>query len=130
MRKLLISSIIFAALTSCGNGNQSSQEATTDTVAEAIEAPAQPQELVLTDTGVGPIQLGMNAANVPATVEGLYDRTAREMACDDEIITGYLNDNTIITMELDENDNISGISVSSDAPVKIQTTSGDPYISR
>ncbi|MCC8036668.1 MAG: hypothetical protein LIP02_00805 [Bacteroidales bacterium] len=128
MRKIFVSTVLLAALTACGGASQSSQQPSTDTVPEVVAQATQ--QLVLTDNGVGPIQLGMNAADVPAKVDGLYDRTAREMACDDEIITGYLNDNTMITMDLDEDDNISGISVSSDAPVAIQTTSGEPYISR
>lgn len=51
------------------------------------------------------------------------------MAGDDEIVTCYLNGNSVITAELDEDGNVSGISVSTDAPVEIKTSNGESYIS-
>lgn len=130
MKKLLIMALIALCYTSCSNA--SNQVASTDSSNVESETPKAQDTaadvLALTDKGLGPITLGMNAADVPASITGLYDRTAREMACDDEMIACYLNDNTMLTLDLSEDDVVTCITVSSDANVQIQTSNGESSI--
>ena len=131
MKKLILALALAATLTACGNANQQSSATeayTTDAQAATDDVPAS--GFVLTDTGVGPIVLGMKGSDIPASVEGLYDRTANEMAGDSDIITCYLNGNSVITAELEEDGNVCGISVSSEAPVEIKTSTGEAYINK
>lgn len=130
MKKLIYALTLASTLTACGNANQQSATEAENTTAQATTEDASTPGFVLTDTGTGPIVLGMKGSDIPASVEGLYDSTANEMAGDTDIITCYLDGNTMLTAELDEDGNVCGISVSSEAPVEIKTSTGEAYINQ
>lgn len=58
--------------------------------------------LIITSEGVGPIKIGMTASQLPASVEGLYDKFVEENS-DMVLYSFYLNGETVMTTNGDGN---------------------------
>ena len=64
----------------------------------AVSACAQKENegLIITSEGVGPVKIGMKAPQLPASVEGLYDKIVEENS-DMVLYSFYLNGETVMT---------------------------------
>lgn len=72
-------------------------------LAMAVTAWAQNESegIIITSEGVGPVKIGMNAKQLPASVEGLYDKMVEENS-DMVLYSFYLNGETVMTTNGDE----------------------------
>lgn len=69
----------------------------------AVSACSQKESdgVVITSEGVGPIKIGMTASQLPASVNGLYDKIVEENS-DMVLYSFYLNGETVMTTNGDE----------------------------
>jgi len=88
------------------------------------------QQFSLTDSGVGPIVLGMKVADIPASVSGLYDRVQKEETPDAEEYQFFMGEIPVFTAGDYGDGIISIISLFNESPVKVATTSGQDYIEK
>ena len=68
-----------------------------------ISASAQPaiESLTITSEGVGPVKIGMTASQLPASVNGLYDKIVEENS-DMVLYSFYLDGETVMTTNGDD----------------------------
>lgn len=117
--------------TACNNNGGQKANNTTDTdsidTTAVVEEPEQPAELVLTEKGIGDIlQLGMAIDNLPAQVEGLYDKfEVRQDNDEGETITVVyftLGEKDVMSAVSDDDKTIGTLSITSN---KVTLRSGD-----
>lgn len=84
MKKVTLSLLAVGLMVMVGCSGQKGAENSDTTDVQAAE---QQYAYELTDTGVGPIQLGMDVDAVPVSVENLYDKVVKE--CDHMEFTEY-----------------------------------------
>lgn len=59
-------------------------------------AQKESEGIIITSEGVGPVKIGMTASQLPASVEGLYDKMVEENS-DMVLYSFYLNGETVMT---------------------------------
>ena len=69
----------------------------------AVSAFAQKESegIIITSEGVGPVKIGMTASQLPASVNGLYDKIVEENS-DMVLYSFYLNGETVMTTNGDD----------------------------
>lgn len=59
-------------------------------------AQSETEGIIITSEGVGPVKIGMNATQLPSSVDGLYDKVVEENS-DMVLYSFYLNGDTVMT---------------------------------
>lgn len=126
--KLILSALLAAGLTACGNAKQ--QDSAPDTTAAIEVTDTQTEEYALTDNGVGPIVLGMNVADIPSSVPGLYDRVEKVTTPGGEEYHFYEAETALFSAEDPDEGVICGISLFNESPIPCKTADGETYISK
>lgn len=134
MKQIFIMALLGIGAVACGNAKQANEGVASDaTVAdnktEVVAAETNTEEFVLADNGVGPIVLGMNVADIPSSVTGLYDRVEKTETPDAEEYQFFSGENALFSAEDWGDGKVSAISLWNESPVKVATTSGEGYIS-
>lgn len=134
MKQIFIMALLGIGAVACGNAKQANEGVASDaTVAdnktEVVAAETNTEEFVLADNGVYPIVLGMNVADIPSSVTGLYDRVEKVETPDAEEYQFFSGETASFSAEDWGDGKVSAISLWNESPVKVATTSGEGYIS-
>lgn len=131
MKRLSILYAVIAvslSLASCsGRGNQTPE--TSDSIKNEVEADTITSKLSLTENGIGDVTLGMAVADIPESINGLYDRVDRY---DGKSFTGFSFVKDSIEVFNAEDTDFDGklnlIALRGDSPLKAETDRGVLYI--
>lgn len=136
MKKFLHFALFVIVLSSCGNarGLQDAKADGVQVAEEATESAEVAQEsaadgFALTDTGVGPIVLGMKVSEIPSSVAGLYDRVEKVETPDAEEYHFFKGETAVFSAEDSGDGIVSGISLWNESGLKVATSNGEDYIS-
>ena len=71
-------------------------------MAVSTSAQKESEDIIITSEGVGPIKIGMTASQLPASVDGLYDKIVEENS-DMVLYSFYFNGETVMITNGDGN---------------------------
>lgn len=129
MNRLILSMLLAIGMTACGNAKQQDNTVPADSGSIATET-QQEKEYALTDTGVGPITLGMNVADIPASVSGLYERVEQVTTPDGVEYHFYQGETALFSAEDPDEGIVCGIGLFNESPIPVKTSNNEPYISK
>lgn len=136
MKKIIHFAFFVIVLSSCGNarGLQDAQaadgmQAAVETTSSEVAQENAADRFALTDTGVGPIVLGMKVSEIPSSVAGLYDRVEKVETPDAEEYHFFSGETALFSAEDTGDGIVSGISLWNESGLKVATSNGEDYIS-